>query len=118
MLALVPSALAIALAVLPASGRADDGRDDDHDRARQALRDGRVLPLEAIVARATDAFGGTVLDVEIEDDDHGSRRGRDRRLVYEVKMLVPGGHIVTLIYDAGTGDLLASRGRPARRKDR
>lgn len=120
MLAVLFPAVALALAVLPGSGRADE--DEDHDRAREALRAGRVLPLEAIVTRAIDAFGGTVLDVEIEDDNHDSRHGpphgRGERLVYEVKMLVSGGRILKLIYDAETGDLLASRGRPADRKGR
>ncbi|WP_435538948.1 PepSY domain-containing protein, partial [Azospirillum sp. ST 5-10] len=114
---LAPAALLLAAAALPAawlpvSGGADE--EEDHERARAALRAGRVLPLEDIVARAETATGGTVLDVEIEDgdeDDHGPRHhdrrghaaaaeGAAERLVYEVKMLVPGGRIVKLIYDA------------------
>lgn len=113
MLRLHPLALAAALVAPILAIATPASADDDHERARAALRAGRVLPLEAIVARASSAFGGTVLDVEIEDDDHGygRRAGRPDRIVYEVKMLVPGGRLLKLIYDAETGDLLASRGR-------
>jgi len=88
--------------LLAAPVRASDH--DDHDRAREALTSGRVLPLETIVERVRADVGGDILDVELED-------GRDGRLVYEIKVLSQGGRIVKLVYDAATGELLRSRGR-------
>ena len=85
-------------AALPAG--ADDG---DHERAREALRSGRALPLEAILARVRADFPGDILDVEFEDDDG--------RIVYEIKTITAEGRVLKLEYDAATGDLLRVRGR-------
>nr|WP_295827570.1 PepSY domain-containing protein [uncultured Azospirillum sp.] len=77
--------------------------DDDHERARSALRDGRILPLERIVESARQRFGGDVLDVDLEDEEDGFR--------YELKLIAPDGRILKLDYDAATGELLRTRGR-------
>lgn len=79
-------------------------RRDDHERAREAVAAGRILPLDAIVERARAEVDGDILDVELED-------GHDGRFVYEIKILTPGGRIVKLEYDAATGALLRSKGR-------
>ena len=98
--------LALASTAVPAT--ADDherhGHErHDHDRARSALREGRVLPLEEIMARANAEFPGEVLDVEFEEE-HG-------RVIYEIKKITDEGRIVKLKYDAATGALLKTRGR-------
>lgn len=85
--------------ILPAA--ADDDR--DHERAREAFRSGRALPLEAIVARAQADFPGDILDVEFEDEDG--------QIVYEIKTITAEGRVLKLKYDAATGDLLRVRGR-------
>ena len=61
----------------PAGGRADGGRDHDHDRARQALEAGEVLPLRAIIERVERSYPGQVLEVELERDGG--------RWIYEIK---------------------------------
>ncbi|SMH37031.1 PepSY domain-containing protein [Azospirillum agricola] len=76
---------------------------DDHDRAREALRDGRILPLERIAALAKQRFGGDILDVELEDEDDGFR--------YELKLIAGDGRIMKLEYDAATGELLRAKTR-------
>lgn len=76
---------------------------DDHERARSALREGRILPLERIVESARQRFGGDVLDVDLEDEEDGFR--------YELKLIAPDGRILKLDYDAATGELLRTRGR-------
>ncbi|OYD82213.1 PepSY domain-containing protein [Azospirillum brasilense] len=80
---------------------ADDDR--DHERAREAFRSGRAMPLEAILARAQADFPGDILDVEFEDEDG--------RIVYEIKTITAEGRVLKLKYDAATGDLLRVRGR-------
>lgn len=75
---------------------------DDHERARTALREGRILPLERIVENARQRFGGEVLDVDLEDEDDGFH--------YELKLIAPDGRIMKLDYDAATGALLRIKG--------
>ncbi|MFZ1415808.1 MAG: PepSY domain-containing protein [Defluviicoccus sp.] len=93
--------------------------DSDHERARQAVADGRILPLSAIAERAIATFGGTVLDVEYEDDDddRGEDRRRGKTQRYEVKLLTADGRILKLDYDAATGALIRQRGRDRKRGD-
>jgi uncharacterized membrane protein YkoI len=76
-----------------APARADDN--DDHERVRAARQAGRVLPLTALLARVEAEHPGEVLEVELEDE-HG-------RLIYEIKLLRPGGRLTELHYDAATG---------------
>ena len=101
---LIPTLLAVA--VFAGLGAAPEA-DGDHERAREAVRKGEILPLEKILARAREAFNGEMLEVELEEEDHASFDGR---LVYEVKMLAADGAVTELYYDARTGELLKARG--------
>lgn len=96
--------LVAAAAPSPASAEADD-----HSRAREALRAGRILPLEQIVAKAKADFGGEVLDVELEDERAGLR--------YELKLMAADGRILKLEYDAATGALVHVKGRNKRHNE-
>ena len=71
--------------------------DDDHDEARQLMKQGDVLPLEAILKKLPDT-GGRILEVELEHE-HG-------QLVYEVEIINPGGQVKEYLLDARTGKLL------------
>src|SRR3546814_436061 len=93
---LCQSARVIAASALPLSA------DDDHDRAREAVRSGRVLSLEAVLAAMRTGFAGQVLDVELEEDDGA--------VVYEIELLTPDGRKIELEYDARTGRLLSVEG--------
>jgi uncharacterized membrane protein YkoI len=92
------SLLASALLAAPALAS-----DKDHDRAREAVKAGQVMPLRSVLERLEREHPGQVLDVELEDE-HG-------RLVYEVKLLQSDGRLVKLELDAKTATVL-------RRKDR
>ncbi|WP_374520834.1 PepSY domain-containing protein [Hydrogenophaga sp.] len=84
--------LSLSLALLPAvAPRADD----DHDRARAALKAGEVLPLHTVLERLQREQPGQVLEVEL-DREHGE-------WVYEIKLLRPDGRVVELERDARTG---------------
>lgn len=85
---------------------------DDHDRAREDVAAGRILPLATIIERATARFGGTIVDAEYArgDDEHGDR-GLPPRRRYELRLLTTDGRIFQLDYDAMTGDLIGQRGR-------
>ncbi|WP_353860085.1 PepSY domain-containing protein [Azospirillum formosense] len=95
--------LVLLAAALPGNAVAGDDGDRDHERAREAFRSGRALPLEAILARAQADFPGDILDVEFKDEDG--------QIVYEIKTITAEGRVLKLKYDAATGDLLRVRGR-------
>lgn len=97
--------LALILAALIASSPAVAG--DDHDRARSALEEGRILPFKDILAKAESAFPGQLIEAELEDEDGA--------MVYEIKLLTKDGRVLKLLYDARTGELLKAKGRDGRR---
>ncbi|MEO5375576.1 MAG: PepSY domain-containing protein [Alphaproteobacteria bacterium] len=101
-------ALCLLAALVPcAPALADDDHDSDHDRARRAVAEGRILPLKAILAQAEAAYPGQLIEAELEDEG-GS-------VVYEIKILTEGGQVMKLYYDAHTGELLSARRRTERR---
>lgn len=81
--------------MLPLASFADDDDDDDRDRdyrhAREAVRAGRIVPLERILADAQRSFRGEVIDVELDDDE------------YRIELLLRDGRVVELEYDARSG---------------
>jgi uncharacterized membrane protein YkoI len=87
------------VSMLPLIGQT--AAEEDHERARHAREAGRVLPLQQILVNARAAFGGEVLDVELEDE------GGDP--IYEIKLLASGGRVLKLEYDAVSGELLGTR---------
>lgn len=98
--AVLAGLLALALAGPPALA------DDDQDRARAAVQAGRVLPLKTVLERLERDHPGQVLEVELEEEDG--------RWVYEIKLLQPGGRLVKLELDAGSGELLRRQERTRR----
>lgn len=88
----------LALLALSFPARADEA---DHDRARRALEEGRILPLGQILTRAEIAYPGQLIEAELEDE-----RGK---LVYELKVLAKDGRLLKLYYDAATGEVLKVR---------
>lgn len=66
--------------------------ESDHEMARKALQDGKVLPLRTVLDRVERDYKGQVLEVELERDDG--------RYVYEIKMLLSEGNLVKMKVDA------------------
>lgn len=75
--------------------------DADHDRARQALESGQILPLRSILERVEREYPGQIVDVELERDEG--------RWVYEIKVLRAGGALVKLKLDARDGAFIGSK---------
>ncbi|CAG2134789.1 hypothetical protein LMG31506_01439 [Cupriavidus yeoncheonensis] len=95
---LAAAALALALGIAgPAHA------DKDADRARAAVQSGEILPLSRILAAVSQQYAGDVIGVELDRDDGIWQ--------YEVKLLLPGGSVAKLEYDARTGALLKAKGR-------
>lgn len=93
-----------ALALLSAPITGITGGERDHDRARQALKAGEVMPLVTILERVARQHPGQVLEVELERDDGA--------WIYELRVLEPGGGLVKIKVDARTGVVVK------RKKDR
>lgn len=98
--------LALCVAMLACSSAASIA-DDDHDRARQALEAGEVLPLHVILVRVEREQLGQVLDVELEREHEGNRD----RWVYKIKMLRSGGALVKLKVDAHDGAIISQKNK-------
>ena len=90
--------LALAMLCAGASFAADD---PDHDRARQAVEAGDVLPLRTILERVERDYPGQVIEVELERE-----KGE---WVYEVKLLRKGGTLIKLKVLARDGTILGFR---------
>lgn len=87
--------LILILLLLAAPALADD---DDHDRAREALARGEILPLSRILLVVEREVGGRIIEIDLDRDDG--------RYVYEVEAVSPDGRMVELSIDAATGAVL------------
>lgn len=95
--------------------------DDDHDRARQAMKAGLIRPLSEALEVLERAYQGEVLEVELEalEDEDWNPQGKEG-FVYEFKLLTPQGNVLKLYYDANSLELYAVEGHDAdkaRRED-
>lgn len=97
-------ALALLFGALLASP-AHAGRDGDHERAREAVQAGEVMPLARLLEQLEREHAGQVLEIELERDDG--------RWIYEIKLLQADGRLVKRKTDARTGAALDRHGRPA-----
>lgn len=97
----VCTVVAIALWASGATAWARGG--DDHERARQAVQAGQVLPLRTVLERLEREHPGQVLEVELERDGD--------QWHYEIKLLQPDGRLLKLLLDARTADMLRSKVR-------
>ena len=88
--------LALLAMLGPMNGYAGDKT--DHDRARQAVEAGDVLPLRTILDRVEREYPGQVMEVELDRE-----RGE---WVYEIKLLRKGGALVKLKIHARDGTTL------------
>ncbi len=91
--------LVAVLAAASGCALADDVK--DHDRARQALESGEILPLRQILEKIEAAYPGQVLEVELERK-HG-------RWLYELKLLQKDGLRIKLLVNAADGEVLSDK---------
>lgn len=71
-----------------------DGDAREQQAVRQAVQQGRYVPLETVVRDALKRSPGRLLEVELDDD------------TYEIEILGPNGKVMELDYDARNGRLL------------
>ena len=75
----------------------------EHNRARDAVRSGQILPLRAIASKVRSEVGGNVLDVRL------NRRGDPRNWRYVVKILRPDNRVVIVTVRARDAKILGVR---------
>jgi len=92
----VGAALMALYVALPAVVQAD--QDLNQKQARALLREGKIRPLEALMALHPQRLAGRLLDVELERDDGV--------LVYEIEVLGRDGVVREFDLDAATGEVL------------
>ncbi|MGM9424888.1 PepSY domain-containing protein [Hydrogenophaga sp. MI9] len=78
----------------------------DHERAREAVMSGQILPLSTVLQKLEREQAGQVLEIELEPSAD--------RWVYEVKLLQASGQLLRLEVDATTGEVIGRRVRPPR----
>lgn len=102
---LFASALAVALMLsAPGSSAAQaDPRRPDQDRARDAVRDGRLAPLSQVLAAIAARTPGEQLDTRFGETVDG-------RPVYLVTWRTSDNRVVVFVVDARTGRILEQRG--------
>ncbi len=83
------------------------GDERDHEKARQALEAGDILPLSKVLSLIERDYPGQVVEVEFEREDGA--------WVYELKVLQAGGRMVELEIAARDGTVLKSKMRKRER---
>lgn len=104
--------LALTLAALPVLARADQAQPDSlgagwqprPSDAREAVREGRHVPLGLVIDRIRMTNPGRELDAGLE-------AGLDGRAVYRVRWAAANGRRLDYIVDAQTGQILRIEGR-------
>lgn len=79
-----------------------NAHDLTQDEALRLRQQGVILPLEQLTAKALARYeAAQFLEAELEREDD--------RYVYEIEILLPGGQVRELEFDAVTGDLLEDK---------
>ncbi len=73
----------------------------DQNHAREAVREGRILPLGQVLSRVQQQYPGRLLDAELVD--------RGGVPVYLIKMMTRDGNVAIVSADAASGRILGYR---------
>lgn len=95
------SSLGLAIALAGMAGAVPAIAESDtvsHEQARRLVEAGKIRPLQEIVEMLRIKVPGQHLETELEYDDDG--------LVYDFKILRPGGRIQEVEVDAASGEIL------------
>jgi hypothetical protein len=82
-------------------GGGDNDR-DDQKKARDAVKDGKAVPLREVMRAVKSKYKGDVVSVKL--------RGKGSRLTYRIKMVADDGRLLTIDADARTKRILKVAG--------
>lgn len=77
------------------------GSKSDQDQARQAVREGRILPLSKVLPKVQRRVPGRLLDANLIESGGKS--------IYLIKMMTNDGNVAIVSADAATGNILNVR---------
>jgi uncharacterized membrane protein YkoI len=72
----------------------------DHNKAQQLLQSGQILPLQEILQQTQKTQPGSILDVQIESNGD--------EYFYIIKFLTVNSKVIEILYNAKTGEHLAT----------
>jgi len=81
------------------------GRDDDAERARRGVSEGRYVGLASILDWIEQRYLGRAIEVELDEEDD------DEPPTYEIEWLTPRNDVIEFEFDARTGELIETEGR-------
>ncbi len=97
--------LAAALLLAPVHASSDTVQDIDdandaleQSEAREALKQGKIRPLEEIVSAVREKIAGDIIEIEFEVDDG--------RYIYEIEIIQPSGQVIEVEVDALTKEII------------
>ncbi len=98
----------IACLLILTSTAAWSDREKDHDEARRLRLEGKILPLSIILVEAEKAGMETILEAELEKENH--------QWLYEIEGLSNHKEWLELTIDASTGKILSIEKKRSKRK--
>lgn len=70
-----------------------------HERARELVEQGAIMPLEQLIAQVQQEHDWRLLEAELEEEG--------QRIIYEIEWLDPQGRVHKIHYDANNGAVIA-----------
>ena len=74
----------------------------DHEKAIKAVNEGEILPLDEILFKLQKKFAGTVISINLKDNEKGLFGW-----VYDIMIIEPDNNVKQLRVDAGTSTILS-----------
>ena len=74
----------------------------DHEKAIRAVNEGEILPLDEILFKLQKKFAGTVISINLKDNEKGLFGW-----VYDIMIIEPDNNVKQLRVDAGTSTILS-----------
>lgn len=98
--------------LLPAVGEAAS---KDHERARKAVKSGKILPLKKVLQRIAKKYPGKVVDADVREVV--DKKTKKKEWLYFLKVIDKKGSVTDLTVDAKTAKVrTAKRGGPLKKK--
>ena len=76
----------------------------DHEKAIKAVNEGEILPLDEILYKVHQKFAGSVISINLKDNEKGLFGW-----VYDIMIIEPDNNVKQLRVDAGTATILSVR---------
>ena len=75
---------------------------NDHEKAIKAVNEGEILPLDEILYKVHQKFAGSVISINLKDNEKGLFGW-----VYDIMIIEPDNNVKQLRVDAGTSTILS-----------